>query len=304
MRNAESVGLELRSNSLNAVRVDEDGKILADVETGFDPEVETVSQIIDFLGKVESQTGSFDEFGFAVPGLVDINRNKVAFSSQFPHEETSDLTSQILSATGKRVYLENDANAAAYGEFVAGAAKNAKDFFYVLTGAGIGGSLVLDKKVWHGASGFAGEFGFVAVNSEGMRIEDLASADAIVRRAKNRLHQDPASSLFEIGEENITFDDIIRAANKGDGLAELILERTGMFLGTAIASVINLLNIEKVVVGGALMKAGELVLNAIRERASVLTFEPAFTAVTIEKGLLGENACTVGAGLLALNRSE
>ncbi|MDH3528930.1 MAG: ROK family protein, partial [Acidobacteriota bacterium] len=193
MRNAESVGLELRSNSLNAVRVDEDGKILADVETGFDPEVETVSQIIDFLGKVESQTGSFDEFGFAVPGLVDINRNKVAFSSQFPHEETSDLTSQILSATGKRVYLENDANAAAYGEFVAGAAKNAKDFFYVLTGAGIGGSLVLDKKVWHGASGFAGEFGFVAVNSEGMRIEDLASADAIVRRAKNRLHQDPAS---------------------------------------------------------------------------------------------------------------
>ncbi|MDH3529254.1 MAG: ROK family protein, partial [Acidobacteriota bacterium] len=109
---------------------------------------------------------------------------------------------------------------------------------------------------------------------------------------------------FEIGEENITFDDIIRAANKGDGLAELILERTGMFLGTAIASVINLLNIEKVVVGGALMKAGELVLNAIRERASVLTFEPAFTAVTIEKGLLGENACTVGAGLLALNRSE
>ena len=299
---SEAVGMELRSHSMMAVRVDAAGSILASSQSAFDPDVESVPQLIEFVGKVESETGPFNEFGLAVPGLVDILGNKVVYSSQFPEQEKTDLAGQIASATEKRVYLENDANAAAFGELMAGAAHDAKDFFYVMTGTGIGGALVVDGKVWHGVSGYAGEFGFVAINSEGRRLEDMAAADGVVRRAKNRLHQDPASSLFEIGEENIKFNDIINAANKGDGLAELILERTGMFLGTALAGVINLLNIEKVIVGGELMNAGELVLDAIKNRASELAFEPAFSAVSIEAGSLKAKASSVGAALLVLNR--
>lgn len=301
-RSAEALGIGLRSSEIVVVRVDAAGATVSETTGAFDWKGDTLPQIIEFLGQAESEIGHFDSFGLAVPGLVDIAANKVIYSSQIPEHERTDLAERILSETGKSAFLENDANAAAFGEMTVGAGRDAKDMFYVTVGAGIGGALILDRKLWHGTSGFAGEFGYVAVDSEGLRLEDVASAESVVRRAKNRLHQDPASSLFEIGEEKITFRDIIDAANKGDGLAELILERTGMFLGTAIAGVINLLSIEKIVVGGPLMQAGDIVIESIKERAAALSFEPCFKAALIEPAMLGDKAGPIGAALLAMNR--
>ena len=261
-------------------------------------------RLLRFVEGVEKNCGDFTEFGLAVPGLVNILANQVVDSSQLPDLEGADLADRILAATGKRVFLENDANAAAYGELRCGSGQSAKDFFYVLTGSGIGGALVLDRKVWHGVSGFAGEFGYIALNTEGRRLEELTASDGIVDRAKNRLHQDPTSSLFEINEEDIEFDDIVNAANVQDDLAELILERTGTFLGTAIAGVINLLNIEKVVIGGGLMRSSEVVIGAITTRASELSFEPAFEAVSIEPGALTDYPAAIGAALIVLDKGR
>ncbi len=303
-RSAEGLGFGLRSSEIVAVRVDESGEIAAEVSHPHDRTSDGLPKLIEFLGEAETEVGSFEEFGLAVPGLVDIAANRVVYSSQIPENERIDLAERIYSETGKKVFLENDANAAAYGEMTVGAGKDAKDMFYITVGAGIGGALILDRKLWHGASGFAGEFGYVAINSEGLRLEDVASSASVVRRAKNRLHQDPASSLFEIGEEKITFRDIIDAAIEGDGLAELILERTGMFLGTAIAGVINLLSIEKIIVGGPLMRAGDIVINSIKERAAALSFEPCFEAAAIESAMLGDKASPVGAALLAMRRKQ
>lgn len=298
----DSLGIALKSSAVVAVRVNASGAIVTESSGAFDREKETLPQLVEFLSSAEADTGSFESFGLAVPGLVDISANTVVYSSQIPEHERVDLAEQIFAATGKRAFLENDANAAAHGEMRVGAGRDAKDLFYVTVGAGVGGALILDRKLWHGASGFAGEFGYVAVDAEGLKLEDVASSASIVRRAKNRLHQDPASSLFEIGEEKITYRDIIDAAIEGDGLAELILERTGMFLGTAIAGVINLLSIEKIIVGGPLMRAGDLVLNSIKERAASISFEPCFEAAEIERAELGEKASSVGAALLGMNR--
>ncbi len=297
-----ALGIELKSKELTAVVVDGNGKLSVELSYEFDSGSPTVPQLVDFLAEIDSSVGSFDEFGFAVPGLVDIESNKVVYSSQIPEHEKVDLAAEIFAATAKKMYLENDANAAAFGELIAGAGKNANDMFYITVGKGIGGALIMERKIWHGTSGYAGEFGFMSVDSDGTKLEDMASATSIVRRAKTRLHQDPASSLFEIGEEDITFEDVIDAAVAEDGLAELILERTGMFLGTAVASVINLLNIERIVIGGPLMKASNLVLNSIKERAAKYSFEPGFKAVRIEAGTLGDNASPIGAALLVLNR--
>ena len=100
-----------------------------------------------------------------------------------------------MQATGLRVEIENDANAAAYGEYEAGAGRGARDMFYVTIGDGIGGAIILDGKLWTGASGFAGEFGHTTIDTEGIEcecgntgcLETVASGPSIVRRAKRTI---------------------------------------------------------------------------------------------------------------------
>jgi glucokinase len=142
------------------------------------------------------------------------------------------------------------------------------------------------------------------MNSDGMRLEDVASADNIIRRTKIRFHQDHTSSLNRIGEESITIADVVREANNGDDFAQLMLERTGMYVGMAIAGVINLLNIEKIVVGGEIMQAGHYVLDALTRRARELSFEPSFESVEIVEGKLGDKAAAAGVAMLAKLNGE
>ena len=163
----------------------------------------------------------------------------------------------------------------------------------------MGGAFILDGKVWRGAGGFAGEFGHVAINSEGRRLEQVASSRNIVRRTQSRFHQDSTSSLNKLAEESITLDDIIAAAEREDDFAQMMLERTGMYIGTAIASVINLLNIEKIVIGGEIMKARHLVLDAIIARSRDLSFPKAFESTEIVQAEIGNEAAAAGAALLA-----
>ncbi|HEY0657180.1 MAG TPA: ROK family protein, partial [Pyrinomonadaceae bacterium] len=224
---------------------------------------------------------------------------RIAFSTNIPEHSEIDLLSEIESATNLKITIENDANAAGYGEFRRGAGRGSKNMFYATLGTGIGGSLIFDGKIWRGASGFAGEFGYIAVNSDGMKLEDVASATNIVRRTRNRFHQDSTSSLSQLAEEQITLGDIVREAKNNDDFAQMMLRRTGTYVGTAIAGVINLLNVERIVVGGEIMQAKNLVLDAITSRARELAFSPSFEKTQIVEGELGENAAAIGAALLA-----
>jgi glucokinase len=171
--------------------------------------------------------------------------------------------------------------------------------FYVTLGIGVGGAFIFDGKVWHGTNGFAGEFGNLAIDEEGTRLEDVASGTNIIRRTRHRFHQDSTSSLRGLPETEITVADVVREAREGDDFAHLMLERTGRYVGTAVAGVINLLNVEKIVVGGEVMQAEEVVLHAIIERARQMSFLPSFQATQIVAGELGERAAASGAALLS-----
>ena len=216
-----------------------------------------------------------------------------------PEHSEIDLTGGVQDATGVRTVIENDANAAAYGEFKLGAGRDSSNIFYATLGAGVGGAFIFDGKIWRGKAGFAGEFGYVAINSEGMRIEDVASSANIVRRSRSRVRQDSTSSLSSLEEQSINITDIIAAAKSEDDLAQMMLERTGEYVGTAIASVINLLNIEKIVLGGEIMEAGNLVLDSVISRAKELSFGPSFGTTQIVAGKLGQNAAAAGVALIA-----
>lgn len=299
LQNEKIVGIEFSNSSMNAVLIDENGNLLDSFSALLKTDEETAPQLVNFINSLQAKFGDFERVGISVPGLVDRKTKRVAFSSHFPEHENIDFLGELEKVTKQKIYVENDANAAAYGEFLFGAGRGSKNMFYVTLGSGIGGAFIFDGKLWRGASGFAGEFGYIAVNSDGMRLEEVASSANIIRRTKMRFHQDHTSSLNEIGEESITISDVIREANHGDDFARLMLERTGIFVGTAIADVINLLNIERIVVGGEIMQAGEVVLEAIKTRAREFSFSPNFNSTEIMQGKLGDKAAAIGAAMLA-----
>ncbi|HQU82628.1 MAG TPA: ROK family protein [Pyrinomonadaceae bacterium] len=295
----KSVGLEVSNSAFKAVLLDAEGNIVSTSKVLTDRTQPLLEQLKSFINSLKEKFGNFEKIGVAVPGLVQRQTKRVAFSTYIPEHSEVDLLGELAAATGLKITIENDANAAAYGEFRLGAGRGSRNMFYATLGTGVGGAFIFDEKIWHGTSGFAGEFGYVAINSEGMKLEDVASAQNIIRRTRSRFHQDSTTSLSQFEEEQISLKDIINEAEKEDDFAKMMLQRTGVYVGTAVAGVINLLNIERVVVGGEIMEAKHLVLEAIIERAKELSFAPSFETVNIVEGELGENAAAVGAALLA-----
>lgn len=293
------IGVEISYSAFRAVCLDANGKIVGAHKVVSDISRLNLPQLADFINQLHKHFGNFDRIGLAVPGLVRQDTKRIAFSTYIPEHSGIDLLNEIESATGTKITLENDANAAAYGEYRLGAGRGSNNMFYATLGRGVGGAFIFDGKIWRGASGFAGEFGYIAVNSDGMRLEDVASTTNIVRRTRNRFHQDSTSSLSRLSEDSIALSDIVREAKNNDDFAQMMLRRTGAYVGTAIAGVINLLNIESIVVGGEIIEAEHLVLDAIIARARDLSFAPSFEAARIVGGALGENAPAAGAALLA-----
>jgi len=292
-------GVEVSRSAFKAVCFDHSGNITDSLRYKIDKSNLTFPQLVNFFDEAKNRFGAIEKVGVAVPGLVHHETKRIAYSTYIPEHETIDFTSKLEAATNLKITIENDANAAAYGEYKLGAGRGSRDMFFITLGTGVGGALIFDGKIWRGASGFAGEFGQIAINSEGMKLEDVASNVNIVRRTKNRFHQDSTSSLGKLDEDEIRIASVVREAKEGDDFARLMLERTGIYVGTAIAGVINLLNIERIVISGQIMEAENIVLGAIMRRARELTFAPSFEATEIIGGKLGENAAAVGAGFLS-----
>jgi len=293
------VGVEASNSALTAVKLAPDGTVAAVEQLAVDRAAENLPQIVEFIKKVKISFGDLSRIGLAVPGLIEKSSQRVAYSAHIPEHAVGDIADEIFSATGVKTTVENDANAAAYGEYKMGAGRGCSNLFYATLGRGVGGAFIIDGQIWRGAAGFAGEFGYVTINSDGMRLEEVASTANIVRRTKQRFHQDHTSSLGRLEEQQITISDIVGAAERGDDFAQMMLQRTGTYVGTAIAIVINLLNIERVVVGGEIMRAADVVLDGIIRRARELSFSPSFNSTTIVAGEPNENAAAIGAAFLS-----
>ena len=307
------IGVDLSGATLRAALINADGQLIERREGALDREhlVEQIRSLVSELRDVSPKVASI---GVGIPGLVNPLTDRVVVSPDLPSAVRADIHEELMRATGMQVELENDANAAAYGEYKVGAGRGARDMFYVTIGNGIGGAIILDGKLWLGATGFAGEFGHITIDAEnGVEcvcgnigcLETVASAPNIVRRANERLYRDNTSSLSRLAmNRDFTAADIAREAKNGDDFALLMIERTGKYIGAAVASVINLLNTERIVLGGGVMEAGELILNPIIREAGRRAFQPCFEATQIVAAALGTDAVAIGAGLLARNAAE
>lgn len=299
-------GIDVALRSMRGVAISSSGKILIRREVPYEAE-NLISAIAD-LTKTLQETGEIQSVGVAIPGLVNRETDRVLFSTGLPFTAQQHIHAELVQATGIRFELENDANAAAYGEYKVGAGRNAHEMFYIGIGDAIGGAIILDGKLWTGASGCAGEIGHITINTDGAEcacgntgcLETVASGPNIVRRAQERLNRDSTSSLSRLGaQENFTAEDIAREAKNGDDFSAMMLERTGRAIGIAVASMINLLSIERVIIGGAIMEAGDALLTPIIEEARRRSFLPCFEATQIMQAELGVDGVAIGAALLA-----
>jgi glucokinase len=301
------IGIDLSGTVLRAAIVTDDGRTIDTRESPLNREriVEQVAQTVTELRDVAPNVKSV---GLAIPGLVNRMTDRVLASTHLPATVREDLHGELMRITGLRFELENDANAAAYGEYKVGAGRGARDMFYMSIGEGIGGAIILDGKLWTGASGLAGEVGHITIDTEGLEcvcgntgcLETVASGPNIVRRAQERLDRDSTSSLSRLKmNDEFTAADVVHEAKNGDDFSLMMIERTGKFIGTGVASVINLLNIECIVLGGGVMEAGDLILNPIINEAKRRAFQPCFEVTRIVAGKLGKEASAIGAAMLA-----
>ena len=313
------LGLDV-GRTIRGALVREDGTILEQqrvVSEVSDPRV-FIDQLIEIINRLQAAGtahASAAAVGIGWAGLVNQSAQRIEANPNLVDVSSFDLHSELRRATSLPIVIDNDANVAAYGEWRSGAARGFEDVFFVTMGTRIGSGLILGGKLQRGSRGFAGEFGHFKIDLDGLEcacgstgcLETLASGPNIVRRVREQLFSDPSfsvSSLARDMEGTLTGERVVRAAMEKDKLALSVLKETGRVLGAAIASIVNLLNVEVVVLGGGVMAAGDLILEPIREETRRGAVRPCFDCCRVVTAELGQDAGIIGAALLARDATE
>ncbi len=254
--------------------------------------------------------GELIAVGVSFGGPVDAREGVVRLSHHVPGWDDVPLAQRLTQELGAATAVDNDGNVAALGEWRYGQGREADSLLYVTVSTGVGGGWVLGGRIWGGAEGMAGEVGHVVVRPGGMPcacgkrgcVEAEACGPAMARKAIARLKQEPqeGQALRELARgqiEAVTGEMVARAAEAGDPLAREVLTGSAGALGSGIAAAINLLNPQKVVLGGGVTKAGDLWWQQVRETARAETLPQA--RVDIVRAGLGDDAPLWGAAALA-----
>ncbi len=255
--------------------------------------------------------GDIEAIGIGCGGPLDRDRGIILVVPNLPGWDNLPLTDRFQQAFRVPAFLDNDVNLAALGEARRGAGVGVDHFAYFNIGTGIGGGIIIGGRLYRGC-GNAGEFGHQVILPDGPPclcgkrgcLESLASGTSIARRAREYVATRLESSILKLagGLENITAEVVAQAARRGDRLARRIWSDTGEYLGLGVANVVNILNPRKVVIGGGVAKAGDLLLDPVRRTVRERAMTQLAEDVEIVPGDLGDQAGIVGAIHLALER--
>ncbi|MGD2245792.1 MAG: ROK family protein, partial [Candidatus Aminicenantes bacterium] len=220
----------------------------------------------------------------------------------YPELDNFDLIPALSEFMEVPFWVNNDANMAAFGEYQCGAGKGVHSLIFLTIGTGVGAGIILNGELWRGACGFAGELGHVTVNPDGDVcncgsqgcLETEVSASKIV---KNYI------SLRE-KKEPISAEDVFHRAKKGDTAARKAFAEAGRCLGRGLAIAMNLLNPEKILLGGAVMAAEDFLLPPALEETQKRSYKASFTCCAIDRATLGNKAGFLGAALWAREQTS
>ncbi|MCM2257063.1 MAG: ROK family protein [Vicinamibacteria bacterium] len=302
---ARYVGLDVGGTFLKAGLVDAAGTVL---ERRREPIAGHDGQAL--LAQLEAVTRSFGStpraVGVGLPGFIDRRTGVLHGVPNLRALEGVALGRELSDRLGVPTAADNDANAAALAEAWQGAGRGADSVLMLTLGTGVGAGLVLGGRVWTGRSGYAGEFGHLQVKRDGQPcgcgswgcLETEVGAAGWVRRADAA--RDAAGGRTALAGLELDPEQIVAAAVAGDAVALSVVDESAEWLGLAIAFALDLLNLEKVVIGGGVAAAGDFLLGRIREQARRRTFPQIFADAEIAPAALGGDAGVVGAARLAM----
>jgi len=311
-----TIGIDLGGTNIKGGVCDAAGGLLVthEIETqaerGFEHVFARLLGLVDeLLRKAGIGKADVAGIGLGTPGPLSHSRGIVYNAPNLPGWVNVPLRERFSRATGLPVVLENDANAAAYGEYVAGAGKDVSSLVMLTLGTGIGGGIVLDGRLWRGADESAGEIGHMVLVPGGRTcpcgqagcLERYASANAVAERLVEAIRAGNACSLTADIERGRAVDarQVLRAADAGDALAARIWDETCYYLALGCLSLERLLSPELIVLAGGLTNAGRRLLEPVQTHFQKLRWHlmPATTRITF--ATLGTEAGTIGAAALA-----
>jgi len=250
--------------------------------------------------------------GIGVPGLIDSRTGIVRACVNLKGWKDIELRGLVSEAMGLPVVVDNDANAAAFGEYSIALKNNdqLRHLALVTLGTGVGSGIVLDRRVFHGGGGLAGEVGHMIVEPGGHLcacgqygcLEQYASATAMVRKATELMAAGKTSALEPLLEKGtLTTQDVFTASKKGDLLAERLVDDLASYLAIACINLCRIIDLQAIVIGGGVAGAGDCLLSPLRKSFSSQNWGIAGGVVpTLSATQLNNDAGFVGAAALAM----
>jgi glucokinase len=262
--------------------------------------------VTELLGSRRDISGA----GIGCAGLVDLRTGKIYSSPNLPGWENTPISRIGSRILGVYTHIDNDANAAAYGEYRKGCGRGTAMFVCITLGTGVGGGIVNRGEVLRGSRNYAGEIGHMTIHERGPRckcgnrgcLEAFVGTDALVHMAKRLMKRMGGGILggSRVAESGpLTPETIARAARKGDPVGREVFDNAARHLGTAMASLVNVLNPDMIAVSGGVASGFDLMKKRIYEVVGERAFRESTGIVKIVTGQLGLDAAAVGAALMA-----
>lgn len=309
-----AVGVDVGGTKIAAGLVTPGGKLENEARY---PTAEEPEALLDALARAVEEAADGEEVGgvcLAVPGLLLAAESRVIFSPNLHAIEGLPLKTELERRTGRAVTIENDANAAAWGEFVFGAGSEVENLVFVTLGTGVGGGVIVEGELLRGTQGAGGELGHTTLHATGPRcgcgnrgcFEIMASGLAIERRARRMAAEKPGSALGRLvssDPQGFSGEQVTKLAYEGDRHAASVMRETGVWLGIGLAGFVNVFNPEAIAVGGGVAEAGDLLLEPARREVHLRSRSPSRDLVEIKPATLGAESGVLGAAALARDAS-
>ncbi len=309
------IGIDVGGTNIKIALISNKGEILYSntfptrAEMGYVYTISNIKQAInDLMSETKSSKSNIESIGFGFPGQIDYKKGLVRNSTNVPGWNNVEIADIIKTEFSIPAFIDNDVRCATLGELKYGAGKGAENLVCITVGTGIGSGLVINGKLVRGASNAAGEIGHIKLSMNDGPLcgcgdfgcfEAYASGPSIVAMAEEYIKGGKSTMYREMANgSEITPYIVSKAAEEGDAVAKQIFKQIGHYIGIGLSSVINLLNPEKVIIGGGVSAAGDLLFNPIRETINERAMKIAREAVEIVPAELGNTAGVIGASLL------
>lgn len=310
------LGIDLGGTNIAVGLVDENGKIVYQDSTptlASRPGEEIVKDMCTLCEKVVKESGhTMDEvasIGVGCPGTVDNKNGVIAYANNI-RMENFPMRKLIQSHIDKPVNLENDANAAAYGEYIANG-NGVDDYIFITLGTGVGGGMIINKKIYRGFNCAGAELGHITLMVDGEQCscgkkgcwEAYASVTALIRQTKAAIEKNPESLMAKIAERDgkVSGRTAFEAAKQGDKAALDVVAMYEKYIAEGLVSILNIFQPEKLVIGGGISREGDYLLNPVKALVDKDDYNKHMPKTDIEIASLFNDAGIIGAAMAAAN---